>query len=340
MRLFTSLALLFALVLNAPLWGQEIEAAPPPPPPSEEIFVVVEEMPRFPGCEPLADRAKRQQCAQEALLKYIYENVRYPEAAKAAGQEGTAVVAFIVREDGTLDNIKALRDPGAGIGEAAAAVVRKMNEDGLRWIPGKQRGIAVPVRFNLPIRFRIPEEEKVEAPEPKEEILEEEVLEEEPVFVDQSLRQEVEMAPPPPPPVIEEDAVEMAPPPPAPSRVQEVFKVVEEMPRFNNDDCEGRSSKQMKEICAQEMLLRFVSENVKYPSAAKEAGTTGICVVSFVVEMDGSLSNARLIRDIGDGCGQEVLRIVDLMSAPGQWVSGKQRGRPVRVEFTMPVRFK
>lgn len=362
MRLSTCLTILFALLLSVPLWAQKPEAVapppppPPPPPPSEEIFVVVEEMPRYPGCEELVDRVKRKECAQEALLKYIYENIEYPEAAKAAGQEGTAVVSFVVQPDGSLDKIKTVRDPGAGIGDAAAAIVHKMNTDGVRWIPGKQRGRAVAVRFNLPIRFRIPEEEK--SPAVEEEAIEEEMIEEEPIFIDQEIEEEVEVEmappPPPPPPMVEEvemapppppmveEEIEMAPapPPPAPRRVQEVFKVVEQMPRFFSEDCESRSDKSMKEICSQEKMLQFIGANLRYPAEARENGTSGICVVSFIVEMDGSLSNATIIRDIGDGCGKEVLRIVDLMSSPGQWISGKQRGRPVRVQYNLPVRFK
>ena len=171
-----------------------------------------------------------------------------------------------------------------------------------------------------------------------EEVPEEEILEEEePEFVDQSIEEEtlverpdpVEEAPPPPPP----------PPPPPEPKVEEIFKVVEEMPRFPG--CEDLGSMAEKKKCADKKMLEFIYKNIKYPAIARENGVEGMVVITFVVEKDGSVTDARVVRDIGAQCGQEALRVVNLMNTKGiKWHPGKQRGRSVRVQFNLPVRFK
>ncbi|MBR3939047.1 MAG: energy transducer TonB, partial [Bacteroidales bacterium] len=67
------------------------------------------------------------------------------------------------------------------------------------------------------------------------------------------------------------------------------------------------------------------------------SGITGRVFLTFVVEKDGSIANARILRDIGGGCGQEALRVVKSMP---KWIPGEQRGIPVRVQFNLPVYFK
>ena len=137
----------------------QVQVPPPPPPPhpmevSPEIFKVVEEMPRFPGCEDLGlEKKELIECAKAALLNYISDNLVYPEAVKTNKVEGRAVVQFVVQKDGTLGDIKVVRDPGSGAGQAAADVIHKMNTDGKVWVPGKQRGRVVPVQYTLPVRF-------------------------------------------------------------------------------------------------------------------------------------------------------------------------------------------
>ncbi len=142
-------------IVNAPK-AKEAPAPPPPPPPIEEpeeapIFKIVEEMPRFAGCENLKKKEERDKCSQEKLLEFIYSNIRYPEIAKETHVEGVVVVQFVVEPDGSISNIKVVRDIGAGCGEEAMRVVKMMP----KWIPGRQRTKKVRVLFNLPIRFKL-----------------------------------------------------------------------------------------------------------------------------------------------------------------------------------------
>ncbi|WP_367388082.1 energy transducer TonB [Lewinella sp. LCG006] len=386
MRLKLSLLTILFSMVSILAIGQVIEevAPPPPPPPSEEIFMVVEVMPEFPGCETVTNKEERKQCSQEALLAYVYTHLVYPPKAKENGQEGMAVVAFVVAKDGTLEDIKVVRDPGAGMGEAAAAVIHKMNTDNIRWHPGTQGGRAVATRFNLPVRFKLdPKETPVPTPQEEEEEMVEEMVVTEagvpppPPMLRQNaatrdranqkpapaprnvnnLEEEVMVAAPPPPMPVEELAVEEAvelveadknypppppppPPPPARSGFEEIFKVVEEMPRYGKAECEAMATKNEKQECAKEAMLSFIYGNLQYPPLAKEHDVEGTVVVTFVVEKNGSVSDIRITRDIGAGCGQEAIRLVERMGAEGQWVAGKQRGTPVRVQYNLPIKFR
>lgn len=139
---------------------EQAEEAPPPPPPPpapevEEIFKVVEQMPRFPGCEHLDSEEEKKQCAQKKLLEYIYANIKYPPIARENGVEGMVVVKFVVDKDGSISEPEVVRDIGAGCGEEALRVVKSMNTENIKWIPGKQRGRPVRVQFNLPVKFQL-----------------------------------------------------------------------------------------------------------------------------------------------------------------------------------------
>ena len=85
-----------------------------------------------------------------------------------------------------------------------------------------------------------------------------------------------------------------------------------------------------------EALYKFIQDNVQYPQLALENGIEGKVYVTFVVEEDGSITNPRLLRDIGGGCGQEAIRVVKMMP---KWTPGKQQGKTVRVQFSLPVTF-
>ncbi len=174
-----------------------------------------------------------------------------------------------------------------------------------------------------------------------EEVPEEEIEEEEePVFEDQSVEVEEETPPPPPPPKKEAPPPPPPPPPPPEPEVEEIFKVVEQMPRFPGCENEAGDDK-AKKACADKKMLQFIYKNIKYPAIARENGVEGTVVIQFVVEKDGSIKDARIVRDIGAQCGSEALRVVNMMnSMGGKWTPGKQRGKSVRVQFNLPVKFR
>ena len=108
----------------------------------------------------------------------------------------------------------------------------------------------------------------------------------------------------------EEEVVEM-----------EIFTVVESMPGYPGGDA---------------ARMQFLQENIKYPQMARESGIQGTVYVTFVVETDGRVTDVRVLRGIGGGCDEEAIRVIQAMP---KWVPGKQRGKPVRVQFNMPIKF-
>jgi len=172
-----------------------------------------------------------------------------------------------------------------------------------------------------------------------EEVPDEMIMDEEEVeFMDQSI--EAESIVDAPEPVAEAEEVAAPPPPPPPEVFEdEIFKVVEQMPRFPGcEDIAGTMNE--KKNCATQKLYRFIYDNIKYPTLARETGIQGSVVVSFVVNKDGSVEQITVLRDPGAGCGTEALRVVNLMNDKNiKWMPGKQRGKPVRVQFILPIKF-
>lgn len=84
-------------------------------------------------------------------------------------------------------------------------------------------------------------------------------------------------------------------------------------------------------------FYKYVGEKIKYPPQARRMGIEGRVFVEFVINKDGSLSDVRAIKGIGAGCDEEAVRIVQ--SAPS-WNPGKQRGKPVKQRYTLPIIFK
>jgi TonB family protein len=104
----------------------------------EQVFMRVEKMPQFPGGE-------------KALVEFMQGSIKYPQDAKDANLEGIVIVQFNVNEDGTLSDAEIARGLGMGCSEEALRVVKSMPD----WIPGKQNGKNVKVKFTLPIRFKL-----------------------------------------------------------------------------------------------------------------------------------------------------------------------------------------
>lgn len=105
---------------------------------TETVFTVVEESAMFPG-------------GQDELIKYLALNIQYPKQARVRGVEGLVYVSFVVEKDGSLTDIKLLRDIGSGCGQEALRVVKEMP----KWRPAKLKGETVRMQFNLPVKFTL-----------------------------------------------------------------------------------------------------------------------------------------------------------------------------------------
>lgn len=105
---------------------------------SEEVFTYVEQMPEFPG-------------GQEAMVKFLSENIHYPMEARNDSIVGKVLVQFTVSSEGYVTDAHILKSVRTDIDNEALRVVRMMP----KWQPGKQNGKPVYVRYNLPIKFSI-----------------------------------------------------------------------------------------------------------------------------------------------------------------------------------------
>lgn len=101
----------------------------------------------------------------------------------------------------------------------------------------------------------------------------------------------------------------------------EIFMIVEEMPEFPGGT---------------EALQRYLSQSVRYPVIAQENGIQGRVYIQFVINQNGEVTNATILRGVDPSLDREALRVVEAMP---KWKPGKQRNRPVRVSYTVPINF-
>lgn len=100
-----------------------------------------------------------------------------------------------------------------------------------------------------------------------------------------------------------------------------IYDVVEQMPQFPGGPQE---------------IFRFLHETIKYPEKSKRAGINGRVIVTFVVEKDGSISQAKITKSVSEELDAEALRVIGAMP---KWTPGRQDGKAVRVRYTLPVTF-
>ncbi len=119
----------------------------------EEIFKIVEYAPHYAGCEHIKDKKERKACSDKKIIQFIQENVKYPAIAREEGTEGTVYIQFVIDKDGSITNPKVVKTPPNGLvlGEESLRVVKLMP----KWVPGKQEGETVKVKFTLPIKFQL-----------------------------------------------------------------------------------------------------------------------------------------------------------------------------------------
>lgn len=113
------------------------------------------------------------------------------------------------------------------------------------------------------------------------------------------------------------------------------FQVVESVPVFPG--CEDAENNQERKQCFQRQIMGYVGRNFKFPDMAKEMGIEGRVYVNFVIEKDGSFSNIKVVRGVDKMIDEEAVRVVKSMP---KVKPAKQRGKPVRMSFTLPINAK
>ena len=261
----------------------------------EKTFEIVEKMPEFPG-------------GDKALLEFLSKNIKYPVEAQKKGLQGRVVLGFVVEKDGSLSDVKTAKSVDPLLDEEAMRVVKSMP----KWLPGRQNGKSVRVKFNVPILFKLNKSDE------------------------KSDGQTALALRPADSPTAQ----------PSASSGERIFEVVEQMPQFPGGD---------------KAVLEYLSSNVKYPVEAQKMGEQGRVIVGFIVEKDGTVSNAKVVKsnkytmveiekdgtvvkklETSEGAAiqeleAEALRVVQSMP---KWTPGKLNGKPVRVKYNIPVSFR
>ena len=307
------------------------------------VFEVVEVPPRFPGGE-------------IELMKFISRNVKYPAEARDKHVQGRVILTFIVEKDGSISNVRVARPVDPSLNAEAIRVVQSMP----KWEPAKQRGQAVRVRYTVPIQFRLQGDEGVASDSKTSDkdvmvVGYDSKTQEKPIVEMQKrlvVRDDIK-------PLMIIDGKEVTSldnidgndiasmtviknpeslkefgekgkdgvilittkAHEKTSSGEDALEVVEEMPEFPGGEIE---------------LMKFISRNVKYPDDAKEAGKAGRVIVKFVIDKDGSISDATILRSVYPSIDAEALRVVNAMP---KWNPGKVKGEPVKVKYTLPLSF-
>ncbi len=326
---------------------------------SNKIYAAIQKKPQFSG----------------DIQKWLLKNTNYPLHAKNNNIQGIVFVSFVVETDGNISHVKILKGINRDLDSEAIRVTSKMP----KWIPGMQNGHSVRVEYDVPIRFILPEDgnnslqfpydlsdwisEQVNYPvEASKKKIEGEVLVGFTVekdgsvshinvqkgikggaMMDKEAERIVSVMPLWCPrfqdnkPVSTELTVKII------FRIKrdsisnaqnmnsnlditvadtdKVFSAVQQMPKFMGDD-----------------IGIWLTNHIKYPDEAKNANIQGTVFVSFIVERNGSVSNIKILRGVEGGkmLDNEAIRVVSLMP---KWMPGMQDGKPVNVQYMLPIHF-
>lgn len=297
------------------------------------VFTIVEEMPEFVG-------------GMEAWNHFLAMNLIYPVQAFRERIEGTVYVSFVIDETGSAIEIKALRGLEGGCTEEAIRIIQIMP----KWKPGRQKGKPVRVLFNMPIRFQLNGDEEnqintyyhraltnlntgdtckscadlFEAQKYGNSRLTD--LYELTCFRYDTIREipdsvltEI--------PELSYTLVLYSKCKPDTSysyfnaNNERILNIVETPPEFPGGD-KGR--------------MIFLQNTVRYPQEAREGGVQGVVYVTFLIQPDGSVTEATVLTSPSSILSKEAIRVVKLMP---KWKPGTQNGKPVRVQFNMSIKF-
>ena len=271
----------------------------------EKVFQVVEKAPEFPG-------------GVEAMMRYLSENIRYPEEAKAAGKEGRAIISFVVKKDGSINDVTLLRTAGMeSLDNEALRVIASMP----KWNPGMQGGKAVNVKYTIPVVFKKVDTAKNAA---------ENGSNKDAAKVDDKVFNVVEKAPEFP------EGMEA---------MQRYFAMNTKFPAAaRKANVQGRVIVQfvvakdgsITKAKAIKSSFNINQENVPATAEAGADGTNAMDELTVVAYSAQEGNNAASLEDGKKALVAEALRVVENMP---KWKPGMQGGEPVNVQFMMPVTF-
>ncbi len=146
MRVQMTLPVSFSMDMPEKVGSKQVVASSKEP----EVYDIVEEMPRFAGCDTLSG-SEAQQCTFKKLIEYIQADMKYPAAAKAEKVEGRVLTSFIVSKEGKITDAEILEGLHEACDQEALRLVKAMPT----WLPGKKDGKEVNVRMKMPFQFQM-----------------------------------------------------------------------------------------------------------------------------------------------------------------------------------------
>jgi TonB family protein len=365
---------------------KEIAPSPPPPPPPpplpddirkqdvrqetpSEVFVIVEQMPQYPG-------------GDEALMKFINSNVVYPKTAKDKGIQGRVIVRFVVDAEGIVKNPDIIRSANPELDAEALRVIGLLP----KWTPGLQGGKKVNVYYTLPITFTLG---------PSNPMTRYFVAGKDTIYL---ITEERAMFPGGNDSLNKFRSNNLKYPLAAlsnkfggsegvsfivnengslsdfsisggicPSLDAEVLRVAKLMPMWQPGMEKGKPVKSRNYVSfnfnlpsdrkspeapseifvvVEEMpvfpggdsaLMNFIGRNIQYPKNAKEKNIQGRVILRFCVTYEGKIGRVGILKSIDPELDMEALRVIKMLP---QWKPGKQGGKPVNVWYSVPVTFK
>lgn len=299
---------------------------------NEQVFDAVETMPEYPG-------------GDEAIMTFIGNNVQYPVDAQEKGIQGTAVIRFVVNKVGQVEKAEIIRSVFPSIDAEAIRVVNMLKG----WKAGVQKGKKVDVYFTLPIRFKLDtntaekkspslvkekqiilldgnrlavgfdlskikaSDYNIEVRKPETEAIKASLIEKygpDAEFGVVILTSKTKVNP------LVKDSLQ------ATSQKKIILEEPEVMPTYPGGET---------------ALMSFISFNIRYPEDAREANIKGTCVVKFVVNQSGNVESPKIVRSVCPSIDKESIRVVSLLRG---WNPGIQKGKPINVYYTLPIRFR
>ena len=248
---------------------------------AEEVFMVVENMPEFPG-------------GTAELMKFLAMNICYPVKAQKENVQGRVVVQFVVSKTGKIIDPTIAHSVSPELDAEAIRVIKAMPD----WKPGTQRGQAVNVKFNVPISFRLDGSKGNEGEEESDIRVigynnkDIKAVYSEPREQKSATKTNNEDFNLPKQPVKDVDG-------------DEVFQVVEKMPQFPG----GTAA-----------MLEFLKENIVFPQEARKKSIEGRVIIQFTIKKTGEVSNPTIVRSVSPELDAEAIRVIKAMPkwTPGE----------------------
>jgi TonB family protein len=236
---------------------------------------------------------------ETALENFITTKTKYPQEALSKKQEGIMEVEFVVSVNGNITDMICTTSKYPDLCNEVKRVISEMPQ----WIPAKVNGNTVAAKHKIAIGFKLYNKQITYVIIPDEMTAGKEILYNQDIMLEGD------------PNGADSELLSD----PKRQSDDDVLTFVEQMPEFNGD------------------LYQYISKNINYPVEAKENKIEGRVIAQFIVEKDGSISNASVLKKMGWGMDEETLRVINNMP---NWKPGKQNGKTVRVRYTLPVSFK